>query len=84
MNIEQSIEILNELKKNEWGELLNCWDYGAEAQKAITTLLTAYEKEKEKDKIIDLMIEHIYMGCDFDNNIKTKEQIRKYFEERCK
>ena len=39
---------------------------------------------EEKDKIIDLMIEHIYMGCDFDNNIKTKEQIREYFEERCK
>ena len=39
---------------------------------------------KQKDKIIDLMTEHIYLGCDFDNNIKTKEQIRKYFEERCK
>ena len=39
---------------------------------------------KQKDKIIELMVEHIYTGCDFDNNIKTKEQIRKYFEERCK
>ena len=39
---------------------------------------------EERDRIIDLMIEHIYTGCDFDNNIKTKEQIRKYFEERCK
>lgn len=29
------------------------------------------------------MIEHIYTRCDFDNNIKTKEQIIKYFEERC-
>lgn len=38
---------------------------------------------EERDRIIDLMIEHIYTGCDFDNNIKTKEQIRKYFEERC-
>lgn len=34
--------------------------------------------------MIDLMVEHIYAGCDFDNNIKTKEQIKKYFEERCK
>ena len=47
----------------------------------LETLLTAYEKQ---NKIIDLMIEHIYTGCDFDNNIKTKEQIREYFEERCK
>lgn len=50
MNIEQAIKILKELKKNEWGELLNCWDYGAEESKAIETLLTAYEKEKEKNK----------------------------------
>lgn len=39
---------------------------------------------EERDRLIDLMIEHIYTGCDFDNNIKTKEQIREYFEERCK
>ena len=38
----------------------------------------------DRDRMIDLMVEHIYTGCDFDNNIKTKEQIRKYFEERCK
>ena len=46
MNIEEAIKILKELKKNEWGELLNCWDYGAEESEAIETLLTAYEKEK--------------------------------------
>ena len=50
MNIEEAIKILKELKKNEWGELLNCWDYGAEESEAIETLLTAYEKEKEKNK----------------------------------
>ena len=50
MNIEESIKILKELKKNEWGELLNCWDYGAEESEAIEILLTAYEKEKEKNK----------------------------------
>ena len=37
----------------------------------------------DRDRMIDLMVEHIYTGCDFDNNIKTKEQIREYFEERC-
>ena len=47
MNIEESIEILKELKKNEWGELENCSAYAIEA---IETLLTAYEKEKEKNK----------------------------------
>lgn len=50
MNIEESIEILKELKKNEWGELENCSAYAIEA---IETLLTAYEKEKEKKKKID-------------------------------
>lgn len=50
MNIQESIEILKELKKNEWGELENCSAY---AIQAIETLLTAYEKEKEKNKNID-------------------------------
>ena len=53
MNIEEAIKILEELKKNECGELLNCWDYGAEESKAIETLLTAYEKEKEKNKELE-------------------------------
>lgn len=52
-----------------------------EANNRIADLMNIID---ERDKIIDLMIEHIYMGCDFDNNIKTKEQIRKYFEERYK
>lgn len=38
----------------------------------------------DRDRMIDLMTEHIYLGCDFDNKIKTKEQIIKYFEKRCK
>ena len=59
MNIEEAIKILKELKKNEWGELLNCWDYGAEESKAIETLLTAYEKEKEKNKNKDKIKEII-------------------------
>ena len=52
-----------------------------EANNRIVDLMNVIE---ERDKIIDLMVEHIYTGCDFDNNIKTREQIRKYFEERCK
>ena len=47
MNIQESIKILKELKKNEWGELENCSAYAIEA---IEILLTAYEKEKEEHK----------------------------------
>ena len=50
MNIEEAIEILKQIKKNEWGELENCYAYGSEA---IETLLTAYEKEKEANKKLD-------------------------------
>ena len=51
-----------------------------EANNRINDLMDIIE---ERDKIIDEMVEHIYTGCDFDNNIKTREQIREYFEERC-
>ncbi len=37
---------------------------------------------KEKDKEIDLMAEHIQNGCDFDNRIKTKEEIKQYFKRK--
>lgn len=33
----------------------------------------------KKDKIINLMAEHIENGCDFDNKIQTKQQILDYF-----
>lgn len=41
------IEILEELIKNEHGELLNCWDYGEEAKQAIENLL---KRNKELEK----------------------------------
>ena len=31
-----------------------------------------------------MYIEHIYRSCDFDNRIKTKEQIKQYFENLAK
>lgn len=37
---------------------------------------------KEKDKQIDLMAEHIQNGCDFDNRIKTKKDIKQYFKSK--
>lgn len=43
------------------------------------------ESDKEiKDKMIEMYIEHIYRSCDFDNRIKTKEQIKQYFENKAK
>lgn len=43
------------------------------------------ESDKEiKDKTIEMYIEHIYRSCDFDNRIKTKEQIKQYFENLAK
>lgn len=52
-----------------------------EANNRIVDLMNIID---ERDKIIDLMVEHIYTGCDFDNKIKTREQIKEYFVERCK
>lgn len=82
MNIEEAIKILEELKKNEWGELLNCWDYGAEESKAIETLLTAYEKEKEKNKEytmkINNLISQIESAIDFMKTDKLKIKVDMY------
>ena len=48
-------------------------------------IIVRYMEELEfKDKMIELYIEHIYKGCDFDNRIKTKEQIKQYFENKAK
>ena len=85
MNIEEAIKILKELKKNEWGELLNCWDYGAEESKAIETLLTAYEKEKEKNKNAKERIEYYLVGNfalnNFDERNKELRKIEKILGE---
>ena len=37
---------------------------------------------EKKDKMIQEMVEHIYKGCDFDNRIKTKKDIKNYFEKK--
>ena len=39
-------------------------------------------KIKNDEKQIDLMAEHIQNGCDFDNRIKTKEEIKQYFKSK--
>ena len=51
-----------------------------------------HERTEERDrkdyiiarqkKQIDLMAEHIQNGCDFDNRIKTKKDIKQYFKSK--
>lgn len=45
-------------------------------------LETVLNMLKEKDKEIDLMAEHIQNGCDFDNRIKTKEEIKQFYKRK--
>ena len=47
------IEVLEELIKNEHGELLNCWDYGEEAKQAIENLLKEIQSDKERIKDLE-------------------------------
>lgn len=48
-------------------------------------IIVRYMEELEfKDKMIEMYIEHIYRSCDFDNRIKTKEQIKQFFENLAK
>lgn len=45
-------------------------------------LETVLNMLKEKDKEIYLMAEHIQNGCDFDNRIKTKEEIKQFYKRK--
>ena len=86
MNIQESIEILKELKKNEWGELENCSAY---AIQAIETLLIAYEKEKEKnkeltDKLKDCDLHYSKLYKFHNNNCVTKDRINQIIDELIK
>lgn len=74
---------MSEDEKEELQELINLLynnhlsQYG---KRKLETYIKAQQKELEKkDKIIDLMAEHIEKGCDFDNKIQTKQQILDYF-----
>ena len=61
MNIEESIEILNKFNKikiNSYAMQFVNISY-PDLQEAIETLLTAYEKEKEKNKELDKIIDEI-------------------------
>ena len=72
MNINKAKEYLkgylNWLKTNGFSMARN--------DEAIQIILSELDK---KDKIINLMAEHIEKDCDFDNRIHTKQQILEYF-----
>lgn len=74
MTEEKAIDRCNELIKSK-----NANWIGLSNQNAIETVLNMI---KEKDKQIDLMTEHIQNGCDFDNRIKTKKDIKQYFKSK--
>ena len=85
------------LYKNKFWDLDNDEELDLDKLKKIAIELVLKELEKQdnrikelesdkeiKDKMIEMYIEHIYRSCDFDNRIKTKEQIKQYFENLAK
>lgn len=95
---KKAMETIKDLKEIKWYE--HAFDNGTEIlseeeKQDIDVILNLLEKQdnrikelesdKEiKDKMIEMYIEHIYRSCDFDNRIKTKEQIKQYFENLAK
>ncbi len=77
MNIEEALdEFRAEYESSEhWGSDLII---SLECAEVISAELD------KKDKIINLMAEHIENGCDFDNKIQTKQQILEYFTNKVK
>lgn len=64
--MEEDIKIVKELIENKYGELLNCWDYGEEAQKSLNNILNELErlqKENEKLKLINQSLENTKDTC---------------------
>ena len=95
---KKAIETIKDLKEIKWYE--HAFDNGTEIlseeeKQDIDVILNLLKKQdnrikelesdkKIKDKMIEMYIEHIYRSCDFDNRIKTKEQIKQYFENLAK
>lgn len=73
MELEEAIEILNNMRS--W----DCREPDSKCVEAIETILNHITKQ---EKMINLMVEHIETGCDFDNRITNKVQIKKYFEKK--
>lgn len=79
MDIEKAKNVLKELKENKYGELLNCYDQGEEAEKAIETVLN--ELDKDNNIISDLQNEVTLKQCELDNKDKENAILRQGLEE---
>ena len=89
MNIEESlIELKNYIndKTNPYFDNYGFATVRAKQIQAIETLLTAYEKEKEKNKELSSQIdEHVYNGCDYELcNKKWLKKIKALMEKEDK
>ena len=76
--MEEAIRIVEELQRNENGELANCWDYGEEAQEALKKLLDGY-KEKEADLYAANQL--VSELLDITRDSVPKEDIREMIDE---
>lgn len=76
--MDEAIKIVEELQRNENGELLNCWDYGEEAQAALKKLLDGY-KQKEADLYAANQL--VSELLDITRNSVPKEDIREMIDE---
>ena len=74
MNKEEAQKVLEELYEVR-PELLN-----DKAKRLFEAIMKIADERDKAYKIIDKMANHIYKGCDFDNRMKTKEQILEYFK----
>lgn len=76
--MDKAIKIVEELQKNENGELANCWDYGEEAQAALKKLLDGY-KQKEADLYAANQL--VSELLDITRDSVPKEDIREMIDE---
>ena len=86
MDIEESKSLLGWVSLNKlYIDTHNECDYH-NIHTAIETLLTAYEKEKEKNKELSSQIdEHVYNGCDYELcNKKWVKKIKALMEKEDK
>ena len=93
---EEDVKIvLKELEKYRNGEIISIKvleDYylvSKDKEKQMTLankeLFKEYVPKKivdKQEKMIELMAEHIETGCDFDNRMTNKVQIKQYFEKK--
>lgn len=56
------------------------WDKYDNTYKTVVDI----KEVNQLEEIINLMVEHIKEGCDFDNRIQTKQQILEYFTNKAK